>query len=249
MGYTTRFKGYFYLDRPLDSKTVEFLRRLAGTRRMKRDVEKLPESGFEKYGLTSWGTDGEFYVESLENSGQNRTSDIVDYNKPPRTQPGLWCQWVPSCSGEKIHWDGNEKFNDYEEWLKYIVEVILKPQAYILNGEVKYQGENIGDHGILRVNNNLVTKDPGGKLEEEPKEEKPFRYPERIPAHYAHAIRQLVWGNDHPMIWEVVKEWVVERGIVKVLQDTALILEFNGLDVAAQAKFLDTHIRKMREED
>jgi len=65
--------------------------------------------------------------------------------------------------------------------------------------------------------------------------DKPFRYPERIPAARANAIRRLISEKDNWKAWEVLRLWVQDEGVVKVLQDIAMILEFNGLDVHAQA--------------
>jgi len=49
----------------------------------------------------------------------------------------------------------------------------------------------------------------------------------------------LVLETPNERVWEVLHSWVDEKGIVEVLQDIAAILEYNGLDAAAQAKALD----------
>jgi len=144
MGYTTDFVGQFNLNRQLDGDTHEFLTRFNETRRMKRKVDK-------KYGV-----EGEFYVLGDGFSGQKNDPTIVSYNDPPQTQPGLWCQWKPSKDGMHLIWDGGEKFYHYTEWIQYIIEKILKPRGYILNGEVKWQGEDPEDSGTIRVVKNQV---------------------------------------------------------------------------------------------
>jgi len=154
MGYTTDFKGQFLLNVDLDDKTEEFLKKLATTRRMMRDVSKLPKSGFEKYGFDSWGTDGEFYVDGAGYYGQDQDKSILDYNFPPRTQPGLWCQW--EYDQASIQWNGGEKFYHYIEWLEYIIEKVLEPRGYKLNGMVEWQGEESDDFGQLKVEDNKM---------------------------------------------------------------------------------------------
>jgi hypothetical protein len=156
MGYTTDFEGKFDLDRELDPKTHEFLNKLATTRRMKRNVFLLPKSGFEKYGFSDWGTEGEFFVDGDGEFGQSHERSIMDYNEEPKTQPGLWCQWVPTKDGMYIQWDGGEKFYSYLEWLEYIIEKVLEPRGYILNGIVEWQGEESSDFGQIKVENNKV---------------------------------------------------------------------------------------------
>lgn len=146
MGYTTKFKGKFKIDKPLDDETFELLKLIAETRRMKRSG--LPE----KYGV-----DGEFYGESDNNEGSQ--GKIVDYNTPPSTQPGLWCQWLIQEDRQTIEWDRGEKFYKYVEWLEYLIDRILKPRNYIVNGVVKYKGEYSDDSGSIEVKDNEVFLD------------------------------------------------------------------------------------------
>lgn len=160
MGYTTDFTGEFTLNKPLDATTKTYLHKFNETRRMKR---KLPPQ---------FGVEGEFYVEGTGMAGQDRTPDIIDYNSPPSTQPGLWCGWCPNEQGTAIIWDGGEKFYYYEEWLNYLIANFLAPAGYVLNGTMEYQGEDSDDFGLLRVVNNEVKRIYGTKnfKEEEPAE-------------------------------------------------------------------------------
>jgi len=68
----------------------------------------------------------------------------------------LWCKWAPTKDGTGIEWNGIEKFYNYVEWLEYLIVNFLGPWGYQLNGEVKYQGEDPGDFGIIEVTNNTV---------------------------------------------------------------------------------------------
>jgi hypothetical protein len=156
MGYTTSFDGKFDLDKPLDDQTFEFLTKLATTRRMKRRISLLPKNGFEKYGFDSWGIEGEFYVDGGGLAGQDHDKSVVDYNFQPETQPGLWCQWMPTEDRCSIVWDGVEKFYEYEVWLKYIIDKVLSPRGYVLSGLVNWQGEEPSDFGQIKVENNQV---------------------------------------------------------------------------------------------
>jgi len=156
MGYTTDFTGRFDLDRELDSKTFNFLTKLAETRRMRRSLSELPETGFEKYGFDNWGTEGEFFVDAEGFAGQDRDSSVLDYNSPPTTQPGLWCQWLPTNDRKSIEWNGGEKFYHYKAWLEYIICNVLEPRGYILNGTVDWHGEDPSDSGQLKVKDNVL---------------------------------------------------------------------------------------------
>ncbi len=144
MGYTTDFKGRFDLDRPLDKELKAYLFKFAETRRMARN---LPDE---------YGIEGEFYVEGGGEYGQAKDNTIIEHNTPPSTQPGLWCQWVPTKDGTGIEWDGGEKFYEYTKWLLYIIKNFLEPKGYVLNGSVKWQGEDPRDFGVLEVKQNKL---------------------------------------------------------------------------------------------
>jgi len=158
MGYTTDFSGTLKLNRQLTVSEKNFLDKLASTRRMVRDVDP-------KYGV-----EGEFYIESVNDFGQDHEPNIVDYNRPPKTQPSLWLQWVPTEDGMGIEWDGSEKFYNYVEWLQYLIEkvfpYILRPgdEPLVLNGDIKWEGEDRDDFGMISVRNNIITIHEGRKV-------------------------------------------------------------------------------------
>jgi hypothetical protein len=152
LGYTTTFEGKFQFNRPLDDQAYTFLLKLSQTRRMKRKMD-------EQYGV-----DGEFFVDGERFHGDteppNITATITDRNVPPSTQHGLWCDWIPTEDHLYLQWNGSDKFYNYVPWLEYIIAKILEPRSYILNGEVKWQGENEEDTGIIKVVNNAVDATP-----------------------------------------------------------------------------------------
>lgn len=164
IGYTTDFEGRFNLDKPLTEAHKAYLVAFASTRHMQRDgaVYKLPDPLREAVNLPA-GPNGEYYVAGTDgfDFGSTKNASILDHNSPPRSQPGLWCQWVPSEDGKGIEWDGGEKFYAYTEWLKYIVDNFLKPWGYKLNGTVKWEGEESGDIGKIVVKDNAVTTKEG----------------------------------------------------------------------------------------
>jgi hypothetical protein len=160
MGYTTDFEGKFLLDPPLSQEHQDYLTAFSETRRMCRDVELLKTMDDPKRSAVELplGEQGEFYVGSEGHGfmGQGRDVSIVDYNCPPRTQPSLWCQWLPSEDGEAIIWDGGEKFYCYVGWIEYIIKNFLNRWGYKINGEVRWRGENFQDLGMIAITNNTV---------------------------------------------------------------------------------------------
>ncbi len=151
MGYHTDFEGSFELSKPAIDQQVAYLNRFSDTRRVKRDVSILKETQGGAYGFNDeYGAEGEFFVGECEKS-------IIDINRPPSTQPGLWCDWVLTEDGKYLQWNGGEKFYNYVEWLEYLINNFFVKWGIELNGEVYWYGEDKDDLGKIEVENNKVT--------------------------------------------------------------------------------------------
>lgn len=164
MGYRTNFKGQFELDKPLSAPHKAYLEQFNDTRRVRRDAERTalrPDPLRAAVGLPVGG-EGGYFVGDAGLSTRAVASDVVlGKDNPPTGQPGLWCQWRPTEDGAGIEWDGVEKFYAYTEWLRYLVDHFLAPWGYVLNGEVKWDGEDRGDLGVIVVVDNVVTTREG----------------------------------------------------------------------------------------
>ena len=101
------------------------------------------------------GSQACYFVGGKGYAGQDKDESIINYNRPPVGQPGLWCKWQPSEDNRSIEWDQSEKFYDYIDWIKYIIHHFLKPWQYVLNGKVQWVGE-MGDKGTICIENNCV---------------------------------------------------------------------------------------------
>lgn len=159
MGYTTDFTGSFKLDKPLTVAHKLYLDKFSDSRRMKRDAVKTalrPDPARLTVGLPV-GKEGEYFVGAGEFAGQEHSPDVVDFNNPPKTQPGLWCQWVSTEDGAAIEWNGAEKFYYYIEWIEYMIKNFFEPWGYSLDGNVKWSGEESSDLGSIVIKKNIVT--------------------------------------------------------------------------------------------
>jgi len=136
MGYTTEFEGMVKIEPPLNEQERKFLEKFSDTRRMNRKK-------------------GPYYVDNTGLSGQDDEPDIIDYNEPPKGQPGLWCQWVPTKDGQYIVWDGGEKFYHSPEWMEYLIKHFIGTNP-IAKGEIKARGEDMDDRWNLVVIDNKV---------------------------------------------------------------------------------------------
>lgn len=162
MGYTTNFNGKFTLDKPLTPEHKAYLVAFNETRRMRRNANILKEmeDPIRENVNLPFGEEGEFFVGGLGFMGQDNDNSIVNYNTPPKSQPGLWCQWVPNEDGTAIVWDEGEKFYQYIQWLHYIIDNFIEPWGYTLNGQVDWRGEDFYDIGSIVVSDNEIHATP-----------------------------------------------------------------------------------------
>lgn len=101
--------------------------------------------------------------------------DLEDYqlqeqqfSKYADNHPDSYNQWKPTKDGMALEWNGGEKFYEYVEWLEWLIDNYFKPKKIILNGVLRYQGEEIGDVGRIEVKDNVVDViklDPQGIVE------------------------------------------------------------------------------------
>ena len=90
MGYSTDFFGSFKLSRPATAEEREYVNRIADTRRMQRDVNKLMElykgehgNPFAKDKTNAdevYGFKGEYFAKNDSNMGQSSDESIIDFN-------------------------------------------------------------------------------------------------------------------------------------------------------------------------
>ena len=158
MGYHTDFTGEINISPPLSDEQITYINTFSSTRRMARNesiLASMPDPVRDAVGLPV-GQQGEFYVGSTSDFGQTRDKSIIDFNLSPKSQPGLWCDWVVSDDGKYLEWNGSEKFYGYVEWLEYMNKNFFTPWKKDLNGEIKWEGEDSSDKGVIVVENNNV---------------------------------------------------------------------------------------------
>ncbi|CAG7653192.1 hypothetical protein PAESOLCIP111_06720 [Paenibacillus solanacearum] len=167
MGHNTIFEGQFLLNKPLDEETYKLLFNLSDTRRLSRNIEVISkqENISVSEALTKYGEEGEFYFSNEPNHvlvggilKRVKDETVLERNRPPKSQPSLWCCWAPIENRTAIAWNGQDKFYNSLEWIEYIIERILKPRSYVLNGEIECFGEGLNDNWRINIKNNKVYK-------------------------------------------------------------------------------------------
>lgn len=223
MGYTTEFSGRIEINpSPLSEEMVDYLTKFSETRRMKRNIQ-------------GYGVDGEFYIDGAGPFGQNKDNTVVDSNYPPSTQPGLWCQWIPTEDGTAIVWDGGEKFYAYVEWLKYIAENFILPFGKTLDGEIIWQGEDIHDRGRIIVDKDIIKVVPEKGSEEsiylKPRDffEKEYKKPKE--SNLKKILEELdIPEHMHSGVIQYVEHGVEPGGFLKAVLSNNLVDSFSKAD-------------------
>jgi len=109
MGYTTDIIGTVEVTPKLSDAEMSYLTAFAATRRWFRQ-------------------EGPYVV--LDNPSVDEPYDDVElYNRPWLGEPSLWCHWVPCWEGCCLSFDGGEKFYAPTQWLRYLIEHFLAPDA------------------------------------------------------------------------------------------------------------------------
>jgi len=155
MASAIRAFGQFTVSPPLTEEHAAYLHRFNQTRRMKRDntrVMAMPDPTREAVGLPV-GRQGGYFVGAAAAEGSYREPSVVDSNKPPSGQPGLWCPWAPTNDRSGIRHTGVPS-DENGKWLRYIIDHFLKPWGYTVDGLVSW--ENRYASGRVKAYKNIV---------------------------------------------------------------------------------------------
>lgn len=154
MGYTTDFIGHIEIDPPLNTAEQHYLLAFSASRRYDR-------------------ADGAYAVPGNPSAEYDKpTADIDTYDTLAPGQPSLWCGWQPSGDGGCLSFDGIEKFYGATQWLAYLIDHFLAPQAlaanaglpcfddftfdHVLNGLIAACRRDTRELYLIRVANNVV---------------------------------------------------------------------------------------------
>jgi hypothetical protein len=155
MGYSTDFYGFWTLTPALSLAQTDYLQKFARTRRVKRDPDAIKtDRRLSAIGL-ELGVDAEYFVDV-----EDEDKSIVDLNLPPGSQPSLWCKWRVNDRGDRLEHNGGEKFDEYVEWLDYLVEHFFSPWGVRIDGSVKYEGDVPVDSGMIEIIDNRIEVRP-----------------------------------------------------------------------------------------
>jgi hypothetical protein len=121
MGHTTDFIGHIDIEPALNDDEIAYLTAFARSRRCDRPGGPYAVPG------NPYANDEGLTTEQA--------------NHVPGGQPGYWCRWEPCWDGCCLAFNGNEKFYQPVEWLRYLIQHFLKPAAHAAEaGEQWFSG-------------------------------------------------------------------------------------------------------------
>ena len=161
MGANYSSSGLFTVSPPLSEEHAAYLHRFNQTRRMKRCSKLLaatPDPFRQAVGLPV-GKQGGYFVGASSDDSSYSEPSVIDSNKPPIGQPGLWCPWAPTKDRGGIQHKGAG--DSQAKWLRYIIDHFLKPLGYTVDGIVFLEGEY--EKGRVKAYKNIVQSRMRGK--------------------------------------------------------------------------------------
>tara|TARA_R100001594_G_scaffold108363_1_gene143056 strand:- start:2343 stop:2765 length:423 start_codon:yes stop_codon:yes gene_type:complete len=91
---------------------------------------------------------------------QNERHDSeYEYGNKNREYPSIWCGF--EVNGDVFEWDTNEKTYMGQEWIRFFVNKVIewnKEKEIIVEGEMEWRGQDMGDNGKVKVKYNSGSK-------------------------------------------------------------------------------------------
>lgn len=107
---------------------------------------------YGKFKLSRKLSDEEFKI--LTDFSEERHGGNIQHDSE---YPGFWCGWAPTDDRKHLAWNGSEKFYNYVEWLELIIDKFFERWGVLLNGNVRWTGEDKKDKGVISINDSIVT--------------------------------------------------------------------------------------------
>jgi hypothetical protein len=189
VGYPADLIGHIAVDPPLNQAEVEYLTAFSATRR--------------------WFRPGGPYVVLDRPEAAEPYDQLELFNTPSPGEPSLRCDWVPSCDGGCITFNGRENIDQPGPWLRYLIDHFLKPRAlasktcdprfaaftfdHVLDGVVAACRRDTARLWLIRVKDNRVREQvlAEGSVDWAPRE--PFPYEQALDRDRPKRGRQRRW--------------------------------------------------------
>lgn len=105
MGFNADYKGHLTIEPPLNPAEIKALSLFLDARHVKTVHGPL----------------------DIRQSLHNGHPDVTDWNSPAQDLPGLYAGLRVAEDGTYLEWDGEEKPGDLTDWVRYVVDYLLRP--------------------------------------------------------------------------------------------------------------------------
>lgn len=128
MTYSIRYEGQLSIECPLNRREIRALTAFFDTRRIQTRGGPLDSRRLS-----------------------SADPDVIDYNRPPEGQPGLFCDLEVSEDGTVLRWGGDSSSGkpDLDKWIIYVIDHLLKPGAEFDIRERNFDLTGMSDEDLL----------------------------------------------------------------------------------------------------
>ena len=147
-------KGCLFFNKKIKKSLYNTLMDFYNTRHYKR-------AGKEKDGLLyldPYDKEAPDWRSLYEQQGWDNAvpKEVADYSTVVDGAPSLYCHWKPSPDRMGLEFDKCGKAENLLEWLKFLIQYFIKPNGYLISGEITIQ-YNVGIS--VHVNGKVTNKD------------------------------------------------------------------------------------------
>lgn len=156
MGTTTMLEGEFLVTPAItDDNVLNLLKGLENAQKVhsRKSRAKLNEDSVKKCSKKYSSDESDNDIITYDNDSLSFLLKWIDDNKPPYHLH----EWIYDKKSSVFRWSNSEKVHTYVECLKYLIEKILKPNGYTLNGTIAWNWDYTDHTGNIVVDNNNVS--------------------------------------------------------------------------------------------
>lgn len=101
--------------------------------------------------------EGKFKCTPKCNQSQiNFINNINNFNIKNYNIPNDKCCWIINNTGEYLQWNNDKSSIYYDDWIIYLLKSFFIPNNILLNGIIKWYGDDHFDIGKIIINNNCI---------------------------------------------------------------------------------------------
>lgn len=170
MGYSVNYYGSIDIEPPLDSELHERINAWLACHHAQYDVDKIyqvdPDADLHTVDGNPVGENGwnwvKVFIDPHSPAYEPYLPAVID-ERHSDPMPSLWSDLILEhdykMGSAVLKWNGIEKSYEIPSWIEILIQNVLAPNGYVLNGVLSWEGDDNDDTGSIRVVDNDVIVD------------------------------------------------------------------------------------------